>query len=91
MLTVQNASFSRNAHGHVCIALDDPAFARADVVFIDPSSRLISGLLGDLHFRIGIVDESMVETFLKNHSVILTAPHPQGHQLALMAPVLTIQ
>jgi len=91
MLTVQNASFSRSAQGVACITLDDPAFARADVVFIDPSSRQISALLGDLHFRIGVCDEAMAATFLKNHSVILTARHPQGHELALMAPVLTLQ
>lgn len=91
MLAVQNASFSRNAHGVVCITMDDPAFARADIVFIDPSSRQVSALLGDIHFRIGTVDESLAEIFMKHSSVILMARHPQGHDLSLLAPITTLQ
>lgn len=91
MLSVQKASFSRNAGGVVCISLDDPAFARADVVFIDPGSRQVSALLGDVHFKIGIMDADLASACLKANSVILTARHPQGHDLMLVAPVLTIQ
>lgn len=91
MLSVQNVSFSRNAHGVVCISMDDPTFARADVVFIDRGSCQVSALLGDLHFKIGTMDADLASACLKTNSVILTARHPQGHDLALIAPVLTIQ
>ncbi len=90
MLSVQNASFSRTAQGHPCIALDDAAFARADIVFIDPASGQVSALLGQVHFTIGTIPKSLAETFMKHSSVILTAPHPQGHDIALHAPVRTL-
>ena len=90
MLSVQTASFSRTPQGEVCITFDDAIFARADVVFIDPSSRQISALLDGLHFKIGTVTEDMAGHFMANDSVILTAPHPQGHLLALIAPVETL-
>ncbi|NBX66156.1 MAG: hypothetical protein EBQ96_04085 [Proteobacteria bacterium] len=90
MLQVQGASFSRDAHGRLCIALDDAAFTRADVVFIDPSSREISALLDGMQVGLGRVTADMAKAFMEQGCVFLTAPHPQGHDLTLIAPVLTI-
>jgi hypothetical protein len=90
MLQVQGALFSRDVHGRLCIALDDAAFARADVIFIDPSSREISALLDGMHIKLGIVTVEMAKVFMEHDSVLLTAPHPHGHDLTLVAPVLTI-
>lgn len=90
MLQVLGASFSRDVHGRLCITLDDAAFARADVVFIDPSSREISALLDGMQVGLGTVSAEFAELFMKQGCVFLTAPHPHGHDLTLVAPVLTI-
>jgi|GEM_PF-2488205 len=90
MLSIQTASFSRDVHGHLCIALDDVAIARADVIFVDPSNREISALLDGMLIKLGIVSQEMANNFMTHDSVLLTAPHPHGHDLTLMAPVLTI-
>lgn len=90
MLSIQTASFSRSVHGGVCISFDDVAFARADVVFIDPSSREVSALVDGMHVKLGIVSSDLAALFMAHDVVTLTAPHPQGHDLRLVAPVLSI-
>lgn len=90
MLQAQTALFSRDIQGRLCIALDDVAFARADVIFIDPSSRVISALLDGLHVKLGTATPEMARLFMAQDCALLTAPHPHGHELTLVAPVLTI-
>lgn len=90
MLQIQDALFSRDRQGRLCIALEDVAFARADVVFIDPSSREISALLDGMHIKLGTVTADMARVFMEHDHVLLTAPHPHGHELTLVAPVLTM-
>lgn len=91
MLSADDASFSQTPQGQLRIDLRDAAFARADIVFIDPSNHQVSGLIGDVHFAIGILSETMAASITGRDYVILTAPHPQGHDLILTAPFLTIQ
>ena len=90
MFTIDIASFSRTVQGDLRIALDDVAFARADVVFVDPSSREISALLDGMLVTLGVVSQEMAESFMEHDHVILSAPHPHGHELTLVAPVLAI-
>lgn len=90
MLQAQTALFSRDVQGRLCIALDDVAFARADVIFIDPSSREISALLDGVHIKLGIASSEMAKVFMAQDCALLTAPHPHGHDLTLIAPVLAI-
>ncbi|MCB1539062.1 MAG: hypothetical protein KDJ49_08870 [Alphaproteobacteria bacterium] len=90
MLSVQNASFSRTPQGHVRIALDDAAFARADVIFIEPESGEVSGLIGHVHFVIGVAPLPLAQAAMRHEAVILTAPHPLGHDIVLTAPVCTL-
>jgi hypothetical protein len=90
MLAVHQIHVSRNLKGMLCIALDDATFVRADMVFIDPASRRISGLMGPLHFEIGTAPEEFMAHFLSQNRVILTAPHPQGHEVTLVASLATL-
>lgn len=90
MLSVQNVTFSRTMHGYLCITFDDAAFARADVIFINPASREISAFLDGLHVKIGTVPTNIDSNFIAHDSVLLTAPHPEGHDVALLAPLRTI-
>ena len=90
MLSAQKVSFSCNATGDLRIDLDDAVFVRADLIFIDPASRTVSGLIGEIHFSLGQVSPEMAASFMSQGRVILSAPHPQGHELMLMAPVLTL-
>jgi hypothetical protein len=90
MISDKTAFFSRDPHGRLQIAFDDGVFARADVIFIDPAKSEISALLDGVHVIIGTVSKDMADSFMEHDSVMLTAPHPQGHELMLCAPILTI-
>ncbi len=90
MLSVDDASFSCTPNGLARIDFKDPVFARADVVFYDPSSNEVSGLVDGHPFRIGTVPKNLAATFKKHSSVILTAPHPQGYELVLSAKISTL-
>lgn len=90
MLTVDDAAFSCTPQGQARIDFKDPVFVRADTVFYDPASNEVSGLIDGLQFRIGTVPARLASTFAKHSSVILTAPHPHGHELVLSARISTI-
>lgn len=90
MFMPQKVSFSRNASGTFRIEFDDAVYAQADVVFVDPSSNHLTGLLGQIHFSIGTVSADMARSLMRESTVILTAPHPQGHEVSLLTPVQTL-
>ena len=90
MLSVDDASFSCTQTGVVRIDFKDPVFARADIVFYDPSSDEVTGLVDGHHFKIGVLPKSLAGMFKKHAAVLLTAPHPNGHELVLSAHVSTL-
>lgn len=90
MLQDDSAFFSRDPQGRLQISFDDGVFVRADVIFIDPSSREVSALLDGIQINLGTVSEDMAITFMEEDMVVLTAPHPLGHDLKLTAPILAM-
>lgn len=90
MLAVEHVTFSRTPQGGLRIEFQDAAFARADCVFIDPSTRSITGLLGQLQFHIGTVSADDAASLMRQDRVMLSAPHPAGHDVVLLAPLETI-
>ena len=85
MISAQSASFLRDAQGDVCITFEDPAFTRADVVFIDPAALEVTALIDGLHVRIGTLTEDLAAMFMANQQVLLKAIHPFGHEITLPA------
>jgi len=90
MLSTHTASIACNAKGEVCISFDDLAFARADTIFIDYSSNEISALVDGLHVKLGTIPAEMASGLAGQSSVLLRAPHPQGHELHLFAALQSI-
>lgn len=90
MLAVHTVQFSYTPRGQLRIAFDDAVFARAEMVFIDPSTRRLTGLVGHTQFDFGLVPEELGTKFMSHDHVILTAPHPQGHEMMLAAALETL-
>jgi hypothetical protein len=85
MLSALMASIETSRDGEICIAFDDLAYARADTVFIDRKSNEISSLIDGLYVHLGAVSADMAANLAAHDSVRLLAPHPQGHELNLIA------
>lgn len=90
MLTVQTASFDRSMEGDISIAFDDVAYTRADTIFVDTKSNEISALIDGLHVNLGAVDAATATHLAGQGSVMLRGPHPQGHELILIAALQSI-
>jgi hypothetical protein len=91
MLAVEDVTFSQTPHGFGRIDFKDPVFARAEILFYDPSSNAITGLIDGVHFTFGVLPQDLTATFRRNATVFLTAPHPAGHDLVLSAQLSTLQ
>lgn len=82
-----NAAFMCNHRGEVCIAFNDPVYARADAVLVDKEKRGIHVILhGNAHL-VSYVSEAMLKSFENNGEVLLTAIRPDGTLLELTAPI----
>lgn len=90
MLEVHTVQFSYTPKGQLRIAFDDAVFARAEMIFIDPSTRRLTGMIGPVHFEIGMVPTELGTKFMKHDYVVLTAPHPKGHDMTLTAALETL-
>jgi len=90
MISLQSAAFMRNANGEVCIAFDDAAFARAEIVFIDPRTYEVTALLDGVHLTLGHVSPDLAGSFMSHETVLLTGPHPMGHDVTLEAALMTL-
>lgn len=90
MISLQSASFMRNANGEVCIAFDDAAFARAEIVFIDPNSLEVTALLDGVQLHIGHISPDLAHSFMSHETVLLTGPHPMGYDVTLEAALMTL-
>jgi hypothetical protein len=82
-----NAAFMRNHRGQVCIAFADPAYARAEAIFVDQDSHAIYAIIHQAAHLVGTVSEGMVDAFAGSKEALLTALRPDGSVLELSAPV----
>lgn len=81
------AAFMRNHRGQVCIAFADPAYARADSIFVDRENLSIYAVVHQASHFVGTVSEGMVTAFADSREALLTALRPDGSVLELSAPV----
>ncbi len=85
-----NALFLKNAEGDLCIAFDDPLYVRAQAVFIDPGSREVTGLIDGVTVAFGKVSARLAGSFIERKHILLTAPHPDGFDIAINTQLRTL-
>jgi hypothetical protein len=81
------AAFMRNHRGQVCIAFADPAYARADSIFVDRANLSIYAVVHQASHFVGTVSEGMATAFADSPEALLTALRSDGSILELSAPV----
>lgn len=87
MLTAESVSIHRGPQGDIRLAFEEAVYAQAAPVFYNASSKEVTGLINGLPVRLGTMPKSLADVFSKQDSVVLTAPHFQGHELAFSVPV----
>lgn len=83
-----NAAVLKNSAGAVCINFNDPAYVRAQCIYLDKDAHEVYALLDEHQFLIGEVSKLMAEGLAECEEVLLTGTLPEGQLLELYAPVI---
>lgn len=79
------ADFHKGENNQPTICFFDPAYARAEVVLYNHSTRDLHALLHEGMYKIGQVPQDLEQIFGDSDNVMLCADHYNGHKLGLRA------
>lgn len=88
--TGTRALFMRNKGDEVAIAFMDPAWIRSDIVLVDKEDGSVHAVLHESLYFIDHLPPHMLDSFKSQDTVLLTAPHPEGGFVDLVAPLQMI-
>lgn len=83
----EQACFLKNDKNQYLIEFSDPAYARAEMILFEPSTRHAHAVLHEgVHF-IGEVPRNLGDDFGKSGEILLQAHHFDGHRVELRAAI----